>query len=99
VFELTDKTITFKTENHPDLEYDLIKTLVVKDKLILAVWTTDKLPYCNNKIAYYLYEDVLHFTKAEYIYFPVPGGAGMVLKPHLRNRFGVRDVLQTIKQG
>lgn len=76
----------------PDLEHELIDSLVVQEKLICAIWYASKLPKKDNKLAYLYYEDLNHFSKSEYLYFPVPDGAGMVLKPHIRSRYQIRDV-------
>ena len=86
-------TFTSDNDNVPNLEYELLEYIEVKDKLVCAVWKTSKLPKIDNKLAYYYYEGVKHITKSEYHYFPLPGAAGMVLKPHIRARYGVKDVI------
>lgn len=89
---IQDNKIYFTKEPGPNLEHNLVTNYMHEDKIVVAIWSANKIPKVDNKIAYMYYEGVNHFSKSEYLYFPVEGGAGMVLKPHIRNRFGLKDV-------
>lgn len=83
--------VYFTSSYGPPHEGQVVTHETVQDKIIVACWLTSKIPYVDKAVAYYLYEDVNHPSKSEYLYFPIPGGAGMVLKQHIRKRLGVDD--------
>ena len=73
----------------PTLEYRLVARLEQNGMTVAATWIADRVPKINNRLAFYVYEGVDHYTKANYIYWSYQGFAGCLVKPVLRARSGM----------
>lgn len=86
------RLIQFTEEVHPvqgslpTLTYELLGLWQHNGTLLRAYFEADQIPTEHNEIGFYRWEPALTNLRAKYLYFNVPGGAGLFLKPALVTR-------------
>src|SRR5665213_13167 len=73
----------------PCIRARLYGSYLIGDKLIAACWAAPTVPYFNNEVCYYIYEDIESHNKSEYQYWQQAGVAGCLLKPIGRMKAGL----------
>lgn len=90
--ELHDNDVVFTCSDAtlPSFRHPVVGWYAAENgKLVAAVWKAEKVPYLGKDPAYFVYEEVSHPSRSQYVYWHANNLAGCLLKQSVRQRMNL----------